>query len=124
GGRRLLLGSGVAHPERVPAEAAAHLVRSYATAPGFRAANVAMRASRFEALARIDGPVTLAWPDHDRLVARPRDLPANVRSVVLHDCGHIPMWDDPHHVAQLILDPQPVSRGSDPLEGARGFAGP
>ncbi|MCW2991261.1 MAG: alpha/beta fold hydrolase [Solirubrobacterales bacterium] len=101
-GRRLLLGGSVAHPERVPAHAAEQLVRSYATAPGLRAANERMRGSRFARLAEITVPVTLAWPDHDRLVAPPRRLPPNVRSVVLHGCGHIPMWDDPEQVAALI----------------------
>lgn len=101
-GRRLLLASSVAHPERVPPAAAEQLVRSYATAPGLSAANEAMRGSRFEALADIDVPVTLAWPEHDRLVSRPRLLPSNVRNVVLEDCGHIPMWDDPEQVVALI----------------------
>jgi len=103
-GRRLLLGSSVACPDRVPAGAAERLVRSYATAPGMQAANEQMRAGRFEALAAIDVPVTLAWPDRDRLVTRPRDLPAHVRNATLTGCGHIPMWDDPEQVAELILN--------------------
>jgi len=108
-GRRLLLASSVAHPDRVPADAAERLVRSYATAPGLQAANEQMRAARFEALAAVDVPVTLAWPDRDRLVTRPRDLPAHVRNVTLTGCGHIPMWDDPEQVAALIEQPVPAS---------------
>jgi pimeloyl-ACP methyl ester carboxylesterase len=103
-GRRVLLAGSVAVPARVPARAAAHLVRAYATAPGFTAANDAMRASRFVGLERIGVPVTLAWPQHDRLVARPRRLPPNTRSIVLKGCGHIPMWDDPAAVAQVLLE--------------------
>lgn len=106
-GRRVLLAGTVAVPDRVPPRAAAHLVRAYATAPGFTAVNDAMRSGRFVGLERIRVPVTLAWPDHDRLVVRPRRLPANTRSTVLSGCGHIPMWDDPPAVAQLLL------RGSD-----------
>jgi pimeloyl-ACP methyl ester carboxylesterase len=102
-GRALLLSSAVAHPERVPPEEVLHLVRSYATAPGLRATNDAMRADRFASLAEIEVPVTLAWPDRDRLVSRPRVLPPNVRNVVLTGCGHIPMWDDPDQVARAIL---------------------
>jgi len=102
-GRRLLLAASVAHPDRVPPLAAERLVRSYATAPGLQAVNDRMRASRFERLDRIEVPVTLAWPDRDRLVARPRDLPASVRNVTLRDCGHIPMWDDPDQVVEVIL---------------------
>ena len=104
-GRRLLLAASVARPERVPPDAAERLVRSYATAPGMEAANTQMRASRFEALAELGVPVTLAWPDRDRLVSRPRVLPGNVRNVTLRGCGHIPMWDDPEQVAGVILGP-------------------
>ena len=103
-GRRLVLGASAAHPERIPPAAAVRLVRAYATAPGFQAVNDAMRAGRFTALDSIDVPVTLAWPEHDRVVARPRSLPAGVRSVVLRGCGHLPTWDDPAQVARVLLD--------------------
>lgn len=103
-GRRVLLAGSVAVPDRVPPRAAAHLVRAYATAPGFSAANDAMRAGRFEGLEAIEVPVTLVWPEHDRLVGRPRRLPENTRSVVLNGCGHIPMWDDPAAVANVLLE--------------------
>ncbi|MEA2382198.1 MAG: hypothetical protein QOH72_2169 [Solirubrobacteraceae bacterium] len=101
--RALALAATVAHPERVPAAAAAHLVRAYATAPGFDAVNDAMRANRFAHLGDIRVPVTLAWPDRDRLVGRPRQLPPAVRSVTLRDCGHVPTWDDPEQVAAVLL---------------------
>jgi pimeloyl-ACP methyl ester carboxylesterase len=103
-GRRLLLTGAVAYPARVPPQAAAHLVRSYATAPGFRAVNDAMRAGRFEALERIRVPVTLVWPEHDRVVRRPTWLPSTVKSRELGRCGHIPMWDAPEQVAKLLID--------------------
>ncbi len=102
-GRRLLLSSAVAHPDRVPYIDSAHLVRAYATASGFVAVNHAMRAGTFTALDRIPGPVTLVWPAHDRLITRPRQLPPNVRSVVLPDAGHIPFWDAPDAVAEILL---------------------
>jgi pimeloyl-ACP methyl ester carboxylesterase len=103
-GRRVVLAANAAYPERIPPEAALRLVRSYTTAPGFEAVNDAMRASRFTALADISVPVTLAWPEHDRLVARPRTLPDGVRSVVLRGCGHLPTWDDPEQVARVLLE--------------------
>jgi pimeloyl-ACP methyl ester carboxylesterase len=103
-GRRIALAASAAHPERIPPAAARRLVRAYATAPGFEAVNDAMRASRFTALADVEVPVTLAWPDGDRLVARPRRLPPGVRSVVLHGCGHLPTWDDPEQVARVLLE--------------------
>jgi len=101
--RALALGGTVAHPERVPPAAAAHLVRAYATAPAFDAVNAAMRAGRFPHLGDLRVPVTLAWPDRDRLVGRPRSLPPSIRSVTLRDCGHLPTWDDPEQVAGVLL---------------------
>jgi pimeloyl-ACP methyl ester carboxylesterase len=101
--RGLALAGTVAHPERVPPAAAAHLVRAYASAPGFDAVNAAMRSGRFAHLGDLRVPVTLAWPDRDRLVGRPRTLPPSVRSVTLRGCGHLPTWDDPAQVAEVLL---------------------
>jgi pimeloyl-ACP methyl ester carboxylesterase len=102
-GRRIALAGTIVHPERVPAAAAVRLVRAYADAPGFEAANAAMRASRFTGLADIDVPLTLAWPEHDRLVRRPRAVPAGAREHALPGCGHLPTWDDPGRVAEVLL---------------------
>jgi len=102
-GRRIALAGSIADPERVPPEAALRLVRAYAQAPGFADVNAAMRAGRFTQLHEIRVPVTFGWPEHDRLVARPRRLPAGVRSVVLPGAGHLPMWDAPELVAALLL---------------------
>lgn len=101
-GRRLLLSGSVAYPERVPRRDAAHLVRAYARAPGFVAVNDAMRATTFTALGQIRCPVTLVWPEHDRLVERPASLPGNATSVTLPDAGHVPMWDAPAALVTLI----------------------
>jgi pimeloyl-ACP methyl ester carboxylesterase len=102
-GRRAALSGSIAFPERVPPRAALQLVRAYANAPGFDAVNAGMRAGRFAGLGRLRVPVTLGWPDRDRLVSRPRVLPPGVREVVLRGCGHMPTWDDPEQVARLIL---------------------
>jgi pimeloyl-ACP methyl ester carboxylesterase len=101
-GRRLLLSGSVTYPERIPGRDAAHLVRAYARAPGFVAVNDAMRAATFTALGQIGCPVTLIWPEHDRLVERPARLPGNVTSVTLPDAGHVPMWDAPEALIALI----------------------
>jgi pimeloyl-ACP methyl ester carboxylesterase len=102
-GRRLALGGTIAHPERVPYAAALQLVRAYGQAPGFDAANAGMRAGRFTGLAEIGVPLTLAWPEHDRLVARPRVVPAFAHEFRLTGCGHMPTWDDPEQVANVLL---------------------
>jgi pimeloyl-ACP methyl ester carboxylesterase len=103
-GRSLLLSSAVAHPGRVPRADAAHLVRAYALATDFVAVNAAMRAGRFEGLERIRCPVTFVWPDHDRLIRRPGWVPDRIRNVVLPDSGHIPMWDAPEALSQLLIE--------------------
>jgi pimeloyl-ACP methyl ester carboxylesterase len=103
-GRRLAFGATMAHPERVPPREALRLVRAYAAAPGYDAVNAAMRAGRFDSLDPLRVPVTFGWPDRDRLVSRPRALPAGARNVVLRDCGHVPMWDSPEQVAALLLE--------------------
>jgi pimeloyl-ACP methyl ester carboxylesterase len=102
-GRGLALGGTIAHPERVPYAAALQLVRAYGQAPGFDAANAGMRAGRFAGLAEIDVPLTLAWPEHDRLVARPSAVPAFAHEFRLRGCGHMPTWDDPEQVARVLL---------------------
>ena len=70
-----------------------------------------MRAGRFTELHRIEVPVTLVWPEHDRVVARPRELPANVRNLTLPDAGHIPMWDAPDAVVAALLEGSSVTAG-------------
>ena len=102
-GRRVALANTVAHADRVPPDAALQLVRAYADAPGFEEVNRAMRAGRFTRLEHVRVPVTLVWPEHDRLVARPAHLPPTVRSVPLPDAGHVPMWDAPEAVGDLLL---------------------
>ena len=102
-GRRLALGGPLAHPEKVPPAAAYRLVRAYALAPGFDRANREMRSALFEGFDRIHVPVTLAWADRDRSVYPPEHVPPEVHTEVLHDCGHVPTWDDPGQVAEVIL---------------------
>jgi pimeloyl-ACP methyl ester carboxylesterase len=101
--RQAALAGSIHRPERVTAAEATNLIRSYAQAPGMVAVNRAMRANRFERLADIQVPVTLAWCEYDKLIERPRTLPANVNEVWLRGCGHVPMWDDPQAVARALL---------------------
>jgi pimeloyl-ACP methyl ester carboxylesterase len=102
-GRQLVLRGAVAHPERVPPEAAARLVRSYLTSGGYEGANDAMRSAVFSGFEDIRVPVTLAWGDLDRIVRKPRQTLPEWRTIMLHGCGHIPTWDDPGQVARALL---------------------
>lgn len=102
-GRRAALAGSVAFPERVPPAAAYGLVKAYARSPGFERANAEMRRTVFAGIGRVRVPVTLAWSDRDRLVGRPRRVIPGTRSVTLTDCGHLPTWDSPEQVAEVIL---------------------
>ena len=72
----MALAATVGDAVRVPPEDALRLVRAYADAPGFEV-NAAMRAGRFTGLEHIRVPVTLGWPEYDRLVRQPAHLPLN-----------------------------------------------
>jgi pimeloyl-ACP methyl ester carboxylesterase len=99
----LALGPFVANPDNVPYRAAQRMVSSYARATAYDATNTAMRQGYFRGAEEIKGPILLGFGEYDRLV-RPVSLDlAGARSVILEGCGHIPMWDDPALVSQLIL---------------------
>jgi pimeloyl-ACP methyl ester carboxylesterase len=101
--RRLALMNFVAHPERVPPAAAQRMVNSYGRAAAYEATSLAMRSSMLTGAETIAVPVTVAWGEHDRLV-RPAPLRAPLtRSLVLAGCGHVPMWDAPDLVADVLL---------------------
>jgi pimeloyl-ACP methyl ester carboxylesterase len=100
--RALAFNGTVVDPSRVTAADALRRVRAYASAPGFDRANDAMRADVFSGFEDIPVPITLAWGEHDRLVRPPRVAPAVDRTVILTGCGHVPTWDDPAQVAELI----------------------
>ena len=102
--RRLALGHVVADPDRVPYGAARRMVGSYARATAYDATNVAMREHHFTDPEQIRVPLTVAFGELDRLI-RPRRLRVpGARTLILRGCGHIPMWDAPELVTQLILD--------------------
>ncbi len=111
--RHVALRSFVAHPERVPYRAATRIVRSYGRATAYDATATAMRRGHFSGAAQLSVPVTLAFGDRDRLI-RPAELRTHaVRRILLPDCGHVPMWDDPELVRAVI---ESTARG-EPIDG-------
>jgi pimeloyl-ACP methyl ester carboxylesterase len=104
--RRRLLATTMARPELVPTQEARDVVMNYIGAPGYRAANEAMRAAPFEHEGLIDVPVTFVWGEKDRLVRPPSRsrMPPGARSLTAPGWGHTPTWDDPDGVARLILE--------------------
>lgn len=113
--RHRMLSTFVAHPERVPAPAGRELVLGWIDASGYDGANRAMRTHLFDPAGYPeDVPVTIAWGEHDRLVAppKPRRRPAGTRFLVLPGVGHTPTWDDPELVARTLLEGSSVSSGT------------
>jgi pimeloyl-ACP methyl ester carboxylesterase len=102
--RRLALAHVVAHPDRVPRAAATRMVGSYARATAYEATNAAMRQGHFTGATRIGVPLTVAFGEHDRLIRPVRLRVPGARTLVLPGCGHIPMWDRPDLVSELILE--------------------
>jgi pimeloyl-ACP methyl ester carboxylesterase len=109
-----------AHPERVPARAGRELVLGWLDAPGYDAANSAMRRYVFTPEKFPDSvPVTIAWGELDELVAppRPERRPAGARFLVMPGVGHTPTWDDPEQVARVLLEGS--ARGAPAAEPAQ-----
>jgi pimeloyl-ACP methyl ester carboxylesterase len=79
------------------------MVSSYARATAYDATSSAMRQNAFTGASEISLPVTLAFGERDRLIRPSRLSTPGARTVVLADCGHIPMWDDPRAVTEILL---------------------
>src|SRR5882672_11492526 len=79
-----------------------------ANASGFDAIFSAVSQERFHGGSAIDVPVSIAWGGRDLSLlpwqSRFRDeLPSCARWMTLRGCGHVPTFDDPQAVANVIL---------------------
>jgi pimeloyl-ACP methyl ester carboxylesterase len=111
--RQLVYSTLLAHPSRVPTDFVIGDVRAFMYArPALRTLLAA--AEPFTDQIALDVPVTIAWAGRDLVLPRwqaenaKRRLPQG-EHVVLRGVGHVPMWDDPHLVAGVLL------RGSAPV---------
>jgi pimeloyl-ACP methyl ester carboxylesterase len=107
-GRTALFGQLTGRPWKVPVQDAVENLRALAAAPSFDATLHAMSHERFRGSEAIDVPVTIAWGQRDFLLI-PRQGRRAVRAipgarlVTLRGCGHIPTYDDPQLVAEVLL---------------------
>jgi pimeloyl-ACP methyl ester carboxylesterase len=112
-GRTRLLRGTVARPLNLSEEEARDLIATYNRTPTFTRHLAQTRRARFRGGACIEVPVTVAWGDHERLIPpkarRQNELPPHTKTVTLVDCGHIPFWDAPEQLAQLILEATSVA---------------
>ncbi|TVZ00102.1 alpha/beta fold hydrolase [Trebonia kvetii] len=120
-GRALIYAVIVSRPSRVsPVQAAGDMAAFLAARKA--ADSILSAATPFTDFIPANVPVTIAWGTRDRLlsprqalVAKER-LPA-ARLALLPGCGHVPMTDDPHLVADILL------RGSRAESGLVGHLG-
>jgi pimeloyl-ACP methyl ester carboxylesterase len=108
--RQLLLGAQVAHPDRVDSGLLAAFIRAGGAAPSVDALLRAIPLKQVESLPAIRNyPVRLVWSGSDRVLpfrgfgdVMAERLPG-AEVVHLAGVGHVPMSDDPHGVAEQIL---------------------
>jgi len=119
-GRRLIYGTLLAHPTRVPADFAMGDFRSFERAiPTLRM--LLNAAEPFTDEIPLDVPVTIAWAGRD-LVLPPwqadvaREVLPQAEHITMRGVGHVPMWDAPKHVARVLL------RGSAPVAAVEPLA--
>jgi pimeloyl-ACP methyl ester carboxylesterase len=107
--RALAFGQVIAHPTRLTPRDGADSIRALAGAPWFDATLPSIRSFQFTDAAPIAVPVTISWGEKDRLLpprqaVRARRAIPNARIVVLHECGHVPTYDDPAQVTRVLLE--------------------
>jgi pimeloyl-ACP methyl ester carboxylesterase len=112
--RRMALRDIMRHGDRVPATDAVRLTQAALACTVVARAISALRLDggglSLEDLDRIDCPVLLATPQFDRVLPPERHAPRlrreipGVESLILEDCGHVPMWDDTALVLRTISE--------------------
>jgi pimeloyl-ACP methyl ester carboxylesterase len=106
---RLLLAGSVQDPRAIDPEEAIHKMRAFAGCRVFRDLASDLCAQPEPDLTPLRVPVALVWGDRDRIVppaCAKRLLAALPRAeyTELRGVGHLPMWDAPLRVAELIID--------------------
>jgi len=119
GVRRLLNRQAMEHGERVSADAMREAMRSFGGTKFLPELLSSMeRLGPIKPFAIGDIPATIAWGEHDRVIpfesygAPMLEATPGARAATLKGCGHVPMYDDPEQVAELIL--ATTSKSGDP----------
>ena len=124
-GRRVLLYTQVAHPERFePAELIAD-IRAIRNAPVLRPLFRVLTDHPMRELADPGCPVRVVWPRKDRILPfRHCGAPAmeklpTAELIRLDDAGHVPMVDNPEAVSRLIMEitAEVDQRAGQPAQG-------
>jgi len=97
-----------ARPWRIPAEDAVASHRALAEAEAFLPTLDVVSTYVFHDGPELRVPVTVAWGERDRLLLarqsrRAMKVLPQGQHLLLYGCGHVPMWDDPEQVAEVLL---------------------
>jgi pimeloyl-ACP methyl ester carboxylesterase len=97
-----------AKPWRMPADAAESATANLLSCPGFYPTLEACFDYVFERGAELTAPTTVAWGTWDVVLLtwqrrRARRALPQARHVTLRGCGHVPHWDDPEAVTEVLL---------------------
>lgn len=120
--RQVVYSTLMAHPSRVPFDHVLGDVRAFMYArPALRALLGA--AEPFTDEIPPDVPVTVAWAGRDLVLPRGQAQTAKERlpqatHLTLRGVGHVPMFDDPHAVARVLLEGSTPAASVAPLEPA------
>jgi pimeloyl-ACP methyl ester carboxylesterase len=110
--RRLAMHDVMYHGELVPPADVVQMMSASLHCAIFPRVIEALRSDRARVtdLEQISAPTLIAWPRHDRMLPMSRhaqrfraEIPG-VEFRVLEGVGHVPTWDDPQLVAELIRE--------------------
>jgi pimeloyl-ACP methyl ester carboxylesterase len=123
-GRRLLLSSQVAHPERYDPDELVADIRAIRNAPVVRPLLGVLMDKPLAPLPDPGCPVRVVWAEKDRVIpfrhyGEPMlERVPSAELIMLDGVGHVPMSDRPDTVARLILEvTDAVDRGTVPVAG-------
>ncbi|WP_432495137.1 alpha/beta fold hydrolase [Kineococcus auxinigenes] len=127
-GRTLAFAATSAAPRELPAALAREAVLSVASAAGYAAADAGLAAGAFTRGADVRVPVVVVAGRRDRVLPPSHLLrtsaPPHARWLEWDRCGHVPAWDRPADVAELVREHvRDVGRGAD-RTAAGGGTGP
>jgi pimeloyl-ACP methyl ester carboxylesterase len=105
---RMTLWQVVNRPWRIPADEAVATVHALAASTWFRETLEPLISGSCMGQGGLDVPLTIAWGQHDRLLLMRQARRAaqrfpQARMVTLYGCGHVPTYDDPEQVAEVLL---------------------
>ena len=105
-GRTVALAGLFGKPWRIPGQIAVDDAHHLATSAFDETFAASAETGGFSGGRSIDVPVTVAWCSRDPLFRRRHqslaELPPQTRTEYLRGCGHVPTWDDPPLLLELI----------------------